>query len=81
MELQLIVSHLLKLSSAWNPFSVGKKKQKTKNQANKQKTQTEEKLIKVVCMSEHWPEVVQVCSAPGVTAEGKQELSGRAGAE
>lgn len=36
MELQLVVSHLLKVSSAWNPFSVEKKPQQKKpKQTNK----------------------------------------------
>lgn len=69
MELQPVVSHLLKLSSAWNPFSVEKKPKKASKQT---KNPNRKILVKVVCMSEHWPEVVQVCStlgvAPGVKA-------------
>lgn len=62
MELQPVVSHLLKLSSAWNPFSVEKNKPKTKQTKNPNR----KKLVKVMCMCEHWPEVGQVCSALGV---------------
>lgn len=75
MELQPVVSHLLKLSSAWNPFSVEKKKKQPKNK--KTKNPNRKKLVKVVCMSEHWPEVGQVCFALGMAQMKAGALWGR----
>lgn len=72
MELQPVASHLLKLSSAWNPFSVEKKNQKTKQTKNPNR----KKLVKVMCMSEPCPEVGQVCSALEGHKVWRQELSG-----
>lgn len=41
---------------------------KTIKMSKQTKNPNRRKLVKIVCMSEHWPEVVQVCSALGVKA-------------
>lgn len=47
-----------------------------KNPSKQTKNPNRRKLVKMVCMSEHWPEVVQVCSALGWHRGWRQELSG-----
>lgn len=42
------------------------KKQNNKKPSKQTKNPNRKKLVKVLCMSEQWPEVVQVCSALGL---------------
>lgn len=82
MELQPVVSHLLKLSSAWNPFSVEKKTKKSK-ETNKEPKQKNSGKSRVHVWALAWGGAGVLCSGGSTRCESRSSLEkvSRAGAE